>query len=293
MSALPVIGFALLALAAILFAGFPLLRRKYRAPGKGRWLLAGAVVVFVLGVGTGTYLMLGRPHLALRTAMGLKTNEVNGLVPFLIERVRQYPGDARAWRYLGELYMAARAPGEAAQAYAKAVAITGKGDGELDAALGEALVMSDGGAVSDQAMAAFQAALAAKPGDVPSRFYLGLGKAQRNDRAGAITLWQQLLTEVPESAPLHQMLLDRIAMMTAAGIGGGGGARDPRAMVARLAARLKEDPKDAPGWVRLVRAYHVLGDDAKARAALAEGRKAFAGDKAVQAAFDTAEKDLK
>jgi cytochrome c-type biogenesis protein CcmH len=64
-------------------------------------------------------------------------------------------------------------------------------------------------------------------------------------------------------------------------------------MVAMLEARLKADPNDAPGWVRLVRAWHVLGEDDKARAALATARKTFAGNKEVLAAFDTAEKDLK
>jgi len=288
-SALPYIGLAVLALAAIGFAAWPLLRGKQ---GKAKWLLMGAVALFVLGVGGGTYLVLGRPYLAQRAAIGLKTDEVNGLVPFLIERVRKYPNDARAWRYLGQLYSAARDPGDAAKAYARAIAITGKGDPVLDAAFGEALVMQNGGNVPDQAVAAFEAAVAAQPSNVPARFYLGLAKAQRNDRTGAIQAWQALLADVPNDAPLHQLLVDRIAMLTATA-GGPGGAPDPRAMVAMLAARLKADPNDAPGWIRLVRAYHVLGEDDKARSALAEARKAFAGNKDALTAFDTAEKDLK
>ncbi|HEU4550333.1 MAG TPA: tetratricopeptide repeat protein [Rhizomicrobium sp.] len=292
MSALPYIGLAVVALAAVGFVAWPLLRER-RSPGKKAvWLLAGAVALFVLGIGAGTYLVLGRPHLAARSAMGLKTDEVNGLVPFLIERVRKYPNDSRAWRYLGQLYSAARDPADAARAYARAIAIEGKGDPALDAAYGEALVMQNDGNVPDQAVEAFHAAITAQPSNVPARFYLGLAKAQRNDRQGAIQAWQALLTDVPDSAPLHQLLVDRIAMLTAAA-GGPGGRPDPRAMVAMLEARLKADPNDAPGWVRLVRAWHVLGEDDKARAALATARKTFAGNKEVLAAFDTAEKDLK
>ena len=41
-----------------------------------------------------------------------------------------------------------------------------------------------------------------------------------------------------------------------------------RGMVAGLAARLKTQPDDPEGWVRLVRAYAVLGDTAKREAAL-------------------------
>jgi cytochrome c-type biogenesis protein CcmH len=290
LSALPYIGLTVVMLAAIGFAAWPLLRGK---SGRARWLLAGVAALFVLGIGGGTYLVLGSPYLAQRSAMGLKTDEVNGLVPFLIERVRKYPNDERAWRYLGQLYSAARDPADAARAYARAIAIVGKGDPALDAAYGEALVMQSGGAVPDQAVAAFHAAVAADPSNVPARFYLGLAKAQHNDRAGAIQAWQALLADVPKDAPLHQLLVDRIAMLTAAGGGGPGGPPNPRAMVATLEARLKADPNDALGWVRLVRAWHVLGEDAKARAALAEARKTFAGNKDAQTAFDTAAKDLK
>ena len=43
-----------------------------------------------------------------------------------------------------------------------------------------------------------------------------------------------------------------------------------RSMVERLAARLKENPDDLEGWVRLERAYQVLGDTAKAAEAAAQ-----------------------
>ena len=49
-------------------------------------------------------------------------------------------------------------------------------------------------------------------------------------------------------------------------------------MVARLAARLEETPQDIEGWLRLARAYKVLGRDDDARLAIVKARKAFAGD---------------
>ena len=42
-----------------------------------------------------------------------------------------------------------------------------------------------------------------------------------------------------------------------------------RGMVARLSARLKDNPDDLDGWRRLARAYQVLGDADKAREAQA------------------------
>ena len=51
-----------------------------------------------------------------------------------------------------------------------------------------------------------------------------------------------------------------------------------RGMVERLAARLKQNGGDVDGWLRLVRAYMVMGDRDKARGALAEARQAVAND---------------
>ena len=289
MSAAPIIGFVLSALLAIAFAAAPLRRMENK---KTRALLLATLVLAISGIGGGAYYLLGRPHLALRAASGLETRDVSGLVPYLIKRVRQYPGDARAWRYLGQAYMSANDPANAAKALAKAIALVGKGDPALNAGYGEALVLANSGTVPPEAEAAFTAALAVDPKNMQSRFYLGLAKAARGDRPGAIQLWESLRDDMPTSSPLHQMLTDRLAMLTSQAVAQGKGP-NPLAMVERLAARLKSDPNDALGWVRLMRAYTVLGETDKARAALADARKAFAGNKDAQTAFTTAAKALK
>lgn len=255
-------------------------------------MLLAAAALFIITVGGGTYYLLGRPHLAQREASGLNTREVSGLVPFLIQRVRQYPGDAQAWRYLGEAYMAARDPRDAAKAFGKVIELKGQGDAALNAAYGEALVAASNGAVPPEAEKAFTAALAIDPTSAPARFYLGLAKAERKDNAGAIELWQSLLADIPVTSPLHQVLVDRIAILTSQSAGPGG-APNPRAMVEMLAARLKADPNDALGWVRLMRAYTVLGETEKAKQALSDARKAFPDNKDAQTAFNTAAKALK
>jgi cytochrome c-type biogenesis protein CcmH len=63
-------------------------------------------------------------------------------------------------------------------------------------------------------------------------------------------------------------------------------------MVAGLAARLKDHPDDAEGWLRLVRAYAVLGDKTKARSALAGARRAMKERGDVLAALDAEQKEL-
>lgn len=291
MSLLPIIGLVLVALVAAGFAALPLWRVENK---KTRILVLAGAALAVLAIGGGTYYLVGRPHLAQREAQGLKTHEVNGLIPYLIQRVHQYPQDARAWTYLAQAYMDARDARDAAKAFAKVIELTGKGNAALDAAYGEALVVANNGAVPPEAEDAFNAALAVDPHSAPARFYLGLAKIEHKDNAGAIQLWQSLLNDTPVTSPLHQMLVDRLAMLTSQAVAGGqSGAPNPRAMVAMLAARLKADPNDALGWVRLMRAYTVLGETEQARQALADARKAFPDNQDAQTAFKTAAKALK
>ena len=291
MSALPITGFVFVAALAIAFAIVPLWRV---AEKRSRALLWAAAALFILVVGGGAYYLVGRPHLAVRESQGLKTHEVNGLIPFLVKRVQQYPQDVQAWRYLGQAYMEARDPRDAAKAFAKVIELSGRSDPEVDAAYGEALVAANNGAVTEDAEKAFLVALRLDPHNAPARFYLGLARAARNDRTGAIEMWQSLLADIPATAPLHQLLVDRLAALTSQGLQGGqGGAPNPRAMVAMLAARLKDNPQDALGWVRLMRAYTVLGETEKAKQALADARKAFPDNKDAQTSFTTAAKALK
>ena len=51
-----------------------------------------------------------------------------------------------------------------------------------------------------------------------------------------------------------------------------------RGMVERLATRLKQNGDDVEGWLRLVRAYMVMGDRDKAKGAQTDARQAVAND---------------
>jgi cytochrome c-type biogenesis protein CcmH len=59
-----------------------------------------------------------------------------------------------------------------------------------------------------------------------------------------------------------------------------------RGMVEGLAARLATNGGSLEEWSRLVRAYTVLREPEKARAALGEARKAFGADAAAMAGLD-------
>ena len=66
------------------------------------------------------------------------------------------------------------------------------------------------------------------------------------------------------------------------------GAPQIQAMVDGLAARLQANPDDPAGWVRLVRAYTVLGEMARRDAALAAARRRYAGRPDILAQLDAA-----
>jgi cytochrome c-type biogenesis protein CcmH len=287
---IPILGLVVVALLAILFASFTLLRGKT----KGRAVLAAAIALFLLGVSGGSYWILGQPHLAMREARGLDRNDIKSFLPLLIARVRQTPEDEEAWTYLGRTYLSVGDSANAAKAYARVIALqgaAGRPDPDLLASYGELLMRQGGGApgVEAQAEAAFNQSLALNPKNVAARYYLAQMRAMRGDTAGAGALLQSLLADLPPGSPLRARLQDRIAMLSA----GNGNAPNPRAMVASLAARLKTAPNDAAGWQRLIRAYSVLGESAKAKDALATARKTFASQRDVLAALDAEAKSLK
>ena len=55
-----------------------------------------------------------------------------------------------------------------------------------------------------------------------------------------------------------------------------------------MAARLKANPDDPAGWVRLVRAYAVLGETDRRDAALADARHRYAGRPDILAQLEAA-----
>jgi cytochrome c-type biogenesis protein CcmH len=65
-----------------------------------------------------------------------------------------------------------------------------------------------------------------------------------------------------------------------------------RAMVDRLAGRLKQDGADVEGWLRLMRSYAVLGEPDKAREAVADARKSIGGDPDKLHRIDDGERQL-
>jgi len=277
--------FAGVAAVALAFACWPL----WRTATKGAAVLVASLALFMIAIAAGAYMFVGHPYLAART-LHLDMNDERGLVSRLAREMRQRPNDPKGWFILGREYLRLEDAQDAAASFKHAIPLVSPaGQPAMLSAYGEALTLAAQGDVTPEAEAAFRAALTGDPKEVQARFYLGQAYAQRRDAPHALALWQSLLADTPPNAPWRGVLLDSIATLT-------GAVQAPpniAAMVAGLAERLKHAPNDPEGWQRLVRSYAVLGEADKARAALADARHVFAGNKAELAALDAEARDLK
>ena len=111
---------------------------------------------------------------------------------------------------------------------------------------------------------------------------MGLAAEQDGRAAEAASIWRAMLAKAPPNAPwrpLVQAALARVGGSAAPALSDDAvaAAKDMnetdrnamiRGMVDRLATRLKQNGDDVEGWLRLVRAYMVMGDRDKAKGAL-------------------------
>jgi cytochrome c-type biogenesis protein CcmH len=229
---------------------------------------------------------------------------------------------AKDWRVVGWAYAEKGEAEASAAAYRKAAAIEPR-NAENWSSLGEAL-QTPGTGVVPEAADAFRKALALDPSDPRARYFLAVQKDLGGDHRGAIADWLALLKDTPPAAPwradlertirqtaernkLELPTFPQAAVPTAtAGIPGPtseqlatAGSIAPseqdkmvRGMVDRLAARLKANPRDADGWIRLMRSRAVLNDAAGAKQALDSGLAAFSDDSAAQARLRSAAAQL-
>ncbi len=280
--------FLVVACVAVGFAVWPVLRARDKTV-KARATMAAALGFAIIGIGGGSYVMLGQPQLALRTLQGDNATDPNALIARLARHMVQSPGDARGWTLLGRAYLSMGDPEQATKAFAQGLSVEKNPNSQLLSSYGEALVISADGAVTTQAEKAFQQAVAQDPQNNAAQYYLGLAAKQNGNAQKAETTWQGVVDSMKSDDPFRSYVLDQLAQLKAQS----GGNVDISAMVEGLAARLKVEPHDGEGWRRLVRAYSVLGDADKAKAALADGRAALAADPAARDALEAEARDLK
>ncbi len=264
------------------------------------------IAVFLPVAAFGLYLLLGAPGVpsqpfAERPAPPEAApppepaQEINRMVERLVERLAGQPDDRDGWLLLGRSYTQLGRHAEAAETYRQAIA-HGFDGAETQSSLGEVLAAAAGGKIGPEARQAFAAALEKDPADPRARYYAGLALVQDDRLQEAIGVWTRFLEQSPPDAPWRPMVEQRIrqaaetlgiappeipAASEAASSGPSAAdieaarqmnpdekAAFIRSMVERLAARLAAEPDDFEGWLRLARAYGVLGERARTQEAL-------------------------
>ena len=262
-------------------------------------LRRSAAVMALVGlpiVAVALYLPLGSPRLgdfplAQRTRAPDVAQPLDNLVAQVEQHLEQNPTDGRGWNVLAPVLARLGRYDEAVRAYHNSITYNGE-NSERRADLGEAIAAAAGGLVTAEARAEFERAIALNADEVKASYFLGLAAEQDGRATEAASIWRAMLAKAPAAAPWRPLVQEALARV------GGSPAPGPseeavaaskdmneadrgamiRGMVERLATRLKQNGNDVEGWLRLVRAYMVIGDRDKARGALTDARQAVGND---------------
>jgi cytochrome c-type biogenesis protein CcmH len=258
-----------------------------------------ALVALPLGAAS-LYLALGSPDLpgspqAERPAEADEQSSIAELVGRVEAHLEQNPEDGRGWEVIGPIYMQLGRYDDAVRAWRNVLRLQGA-SAERWSDLGEALTGQANGVVTHEAKEAFDRAVGLNAENVRARYFEGLAAEQDGRPKDAAKLWRELLAKAPADAawrPFVQESLARVDPSATVPAPRGPSESDVaaasrmspeqreemiRGMVAGLAARLQQNGADVEGWLRLIRAYMVLGDKDRAQSAAADARRALGGE---------------
>lgn len=245
-------------------------------------------------------------------------DDVDTMISRLAARLQSNPKDGEGWRMLGWSYVMTGHPDKAIEPYRKALALL-PNNATVHAGYGEAVSASAGNIVTPEAKVEFDKALAINAAEPRARYFNALWLAQNGKEKEAIDKWIALANGGPVDAPWQADVRkqvaeyskkagidvsarlkpatstpsalpspDAAAMQPASGVPEGQRQAMVEGMVEGLASKLKTNPKDSDGWVRLLRSRMVLNQEDKAAGDLATARKALANDSAGLASVNEA-----
>jgi cytochrome c-type biogenesis protein CcmH len=256
------------------------------------------------------YIRWGSPQLpgaplAGRLDAPIENRSIESMVAQVEAHLEKNPNDGQGWQVVGPVYMRMGRFNDAVRARAQTIRLLGS-TAEREADLGEAQVAAASGVVTADAKATFERALKADPNNIKAQYFTGLAAEQDGRAEEAARIWRAMLASAPANAPYRTLIQRSLARVEP-----GAAAVEPKApqsgpiqqpgptqedmaaaqqltpeqrqemirgMVERLAERLKTDTSDFEGWLRLVRAYAVMGDKDKAREAAQSARQAIGDD---------------
>ena len=261
------------------------------------------VIALLLPLGAGAmYWWLGTPA-AIDPVAAQKANEdqVAKMVDSLAAKLKANPDNPTGWAMLARSYKVMGRMAEAEQAFGKAGDVVNK-DPDLLVDYADLLAVRANNNIEGKPLELVNRALALNPQHPMGLMMSGMAAYRRSEFGAAVTQWEKLLLLLePDSADAQQVQSNIDDARAKAGMPGvpkpraGGaeagklppvdaaaaGAMTPEKinqMVEGLAARLKVNPGDLQGWVRLARAYKVQGKLAEAEGAYAKAGKLVDAD---------------
>jgi cytochrome c-type biogenesis protein CcmH len=222
--------------------------------------------------------------------------DLSTLIAQVEARLETHPEDGMGWATIAPVYVSTGRYGEAVTAYTKAISLMGE-NADLRSGLGEARMAVAEGIVTAEALKDFERALTIDPKNERAQYYRAVAAEQDGDQPRALALYQELARTIPPDSEPGRLIARRVEALT--------GKTEPavpdattdqgamiRSMVQRLDERLTQDGSDLDGWLRLMRAYQVLGETDKAKASSDRAKLAFTNDQAALAKIDAAARDM-
>jgi cytochrome c-type biogenesis protein CcmH len=178
------------------------------------WLTIATGVAVPL-IALGGYLQIGRPDLPAQPLQAridgaVANQDMAAMVRQVEQHLEQKPNDARGWMVLAPAYKRIGRYSDAANAYKKALAISGP-DADLMTDMGESLVLANNGLVSNEAQEVFEAVQQAAPKHMKARFYVALAQQQEGKTSDAIAGWTAMLAESAPDAPWRAAVEQQIS----------------------------------------------------------------------------------
>jgi cytochrome c-type biogenesis protein CcmH len=292
--------------------------------------IAIPLVSIALYARVGSPSLPGRP-LAERLSADVDQSSPTDLIAKVEARLRNKPEDGQGWAVIAPIYLSQGRAVDAAQAYGRAMALIGETPERL-AGFGKASVVADNGIVGEPARKAYERLLALEPDRVEAKYWLAVAQEQNGNSQAATEAYRALLSAAPADAPWRKSVEDRLSAIAANGankqslspgvappkIAPAAGDRSlppsgptpaefvaaaqklppemREQMIGRMVTKaidtLRQNPKDAATWSRLVTGYMALGKTSEALASVNDARVALVGDSAALSELDALTKNL-
>jgi cytochrome c-type biogenesis protein CcmH len=246
-------------------------------------LVPALAIAFYLGAGSPDFPDV---PLADRLSKAVENNDIEAMIAKVELHLSEKPDDIEGWRILAATYPRLGRYNDAAEAY-RQILNRGKVDADTLASFGEAQVFGNEGMVTSNAVKSFDEALRLDAAHPKARYFKALSLMQEGNRNGARTAFQSLLDDSPSDAPWRPLVSQQLAALAKApalsdeqqaaanDISKSEQTEMIKGMVDGLEQKLAADGSDIEGWLRLIRARTVLGENDRASLALKKAQQVF------------------